>query len=517
MVGALANVASLTLDSPRRMLELPLSMNVLLLRPVTENERFGLGPFFRIEPLGMEYIAAALEAAGHRVALADLRFSQPLASVMQRTRPELVGIAAMHALESDEVVELARQVRRLSPDVPIVIGGHTAAAYPEPFISPDISAVVLDDGERALPVLCDALSRRQPLSTVPGLALPDGPDGLVRTAGERGTLALDEVPLPSRNLVASWRRQYACLAHRPAWLVETARGCPFRCSFCSIWQLHSRAVRERSIDSVCRDLASVGDHVFIADDLFWYHPSRSLALANELRRRGVRKKWILVQSRVDTVARHPELLAAWRPVARDFDIFFGLEAATDEGLSGLAKDTTVDYTAQGIDVARRLGYGVTGNFVIDPAWREQDFERLWGFVERHSLFQAGFTILTPLPGTAYFETMRERLRARRWSHFDMHHLLWEPALGPERFFELYCETWRRSVLNLRGRKSVWQWMREVDPRNALFLLGALRRTQKLMDPAHYMREYDLAPKGESLAARLRPAELVKVGPATPAH
>jgi hypothetical protein len=74
----------------------------------------------------------------------------------------------------------------------------------------------------------------------------------------------------------------------------------------------------------------------------------------------------------------------------------------------------------------------------------------------------------------------------------MHHLLWEPALSPKRFFELYCETWRRSVLNLKGRKSVWQWMREVDPRNLLFLLRALRRTQRMMSPDHYIAEYDLA-------------------------
>jgi radical SAM superfamily enzyme YgiQ (UPF0313 family) len=269
-------------------------------------------------------------------------------------------------------------------------------------------------------------------------------------------------------------------------------------------------VRERSIDSVCHDMQSVGDHIFIADDLFWYHPARSLELAHELRRRGVRKEWILVQSRVDTVARNAELLEAWRPLAKHFDIFFGLEAATNEGLTDLTKDATVDHTAAGIDVARRTGYGVTGNFVIDPAWREADFERLWDFVDAHRLFQAGFTILTPLPGTAYFEQMRQRLRARRWSHFDMHHLLWEPALGAQRFFELYCETWRRSVLNLRGRKSLWQWMREVDPMNALFLLRALRRTQKMMDPAHYMDEYDLAPEGEpALATRAQP-QLVNV-------
>jgi hopanoid C-3 methylase len=105
------------------------------------------------------------------------------------------------------------------------------------------------------------------------------------------------------------------------------------------------------------------------------------------------------------------------------------------------------------------------------------------------LFQAGFTILTPLPGTAYYEGMRSMVQSKPWAHFDMHHLLWEPALGPERFFELYCETWRRSVLNLRGRKSIWRWLREVDARNALFLLRALKRTQRMMSPEPYISEY----------------------------
>src|SRR5919108_200973 len=389
-------------------------MNVLLLRPVPGNERFGLGPFFRIEPLGMEYIAAALEARGHEVTLADLRFSRPLEQQIRVSRPGLIGIAAMHALETDDVVALAARVRRHAPEVPIVVGGHTAAAYPQPFLTDPIDAVIQDDGERVLPRAADALAAGRPLRGVPGFT-----------------------------------------------------------------------VRERSIESVCRDFASSGDHLFIADDLFWYHPPRSLALAQELRRRGIRKRWILVQSRVDLVARNAELLEAWRPLAKEFDIFFGLEAATDEGLTGLKKDATVDQTAQGIAVARTLGYGVTGNFVIDPDWQEVDFENLWAFVERHQLFQAGFTILTPLPGTSYFEEMRSRVASRPWSHFDMHHLLWEPALGPQRFFELYCETWRRSVLNLRGRKSLWRWMREVDPRNLLFLLRALQRTQRMMSPEHY--------------------------------
>lgn len=476
-------------------------MHVLLLRPIPGNERFGLGPFFRIEPLGMEYIAAALEARGHRVTLADLRFT-----TLERTihrghaqgshvqgSPALVGIACMHALETDAVLALAARVRRALPQAFILVGGHSAAAYPKPFLTSDVDAICVDDGELVMPLVVEALEKGRDIGQVAGLVLrdPERPEGFRQTEGETGTFRLDDVPLPARRHVEPWRSKYACLAHRPTWLVETARGCPFRCSFCSIWQLHDRTFRERNVDSVCKDFASVGDHVFVADDLFWHHAPRSEAVAKELLRRGITKQWVLVQSRVDLVARHPELLEAWKPFAREFDIFFGLEAATNEGLKGLVKDTTVDRTSQAIAIARELGYGVTGNFVIDPAWDVADFERLWAFIEQHQVWNAGFTILTPLPGTDYYEEMRPRLRAAEWAQFDMHHLLWEPKLGARRFFELYSETWKRSVLNLGGRKKWHQWLRDVRLRDTIFLARMLRRTQHLMDPDHYLNEHRL--------------------------
>jgi radical SAM superfamily enzyme YgiQ (UPF0313 family) len=474
-------------------------MRVLLVRPAPSNERFGLGPFFRIEPLGMEYVAAALERDGHEVTLRDLRFGRTLEHTVARTHPDVVGVACMHALEIDDALSVIRRVRATQPKAFIVVGGHAVAAYPDPLLVAGVDAVCLDDGERAMPALVHALQQGGRIDDVPGLLVArDG--AFERTGLPQESYELDDVPLPARHLVNDWRNQYACLHHRPTYLIETARGCPFRCSFCSVWQLFDRGFRERSIDSVCADFVSTGDHVFVADDLFWHHASRSLALAQELKRRGIKKQWILVQSRVDLVASHPELLAAWRPLAKEFDIFFGLEAATNEGLSNLVKDTTVDRTVEGVGVARELNYGVTGNFVIDPAWGEADFERLWGFVERHRLGRAGFTILTPLPGTAYFEEMRPRLRAASWAQFDMHHLLWEPALGARRFFELYCETWRRSVLNLRGEKKWWQWARHTRPRHLVFMTRALLRTQRMMDPRHYLSEYRLAEPGRELAA-----------------
>jgi hopanoid C-3 methylase len=343
-----------------------------------------------------------------------------------------------------------------------------------------------------VPALADTLDQRRPASSVAGLLVNDRVGGFERTAPSERSFDLDEVPVPQRRDVDAWRRQYACLLFRPVWLIETARGCPFRCSFCSVWPVHDRAVRLRSIGSVCDDFEAIGPHVFVADDLFWYHPSRSLELAHELRRRGVRKRWILVQSRTDVVAAHPELLEAWRPLAQDFDVFFGLEAATNDVLNGLVKDTSVDRTVEAVKISRDLRYGVTGNFVIDPDWDEGDFEQLWSFVDEHDLGRAGFTILTPLPGTSYFEEVRSRLRAVRWSQYDMHHVLWEPRLGAQRFFDLYCETWRRSILNLGGRKSWRDWARQVRPRDLAFLTRMLWRTQRMMRPKAYLGEHQLA-------------------------
>jgi len=478
-------------------------MHVLLVRPVPGNDRFGLGPFFRIEPLGLEYIAAALETRGHRASVVDLRYSGSIDVALRRIKPAVVGIACMHALETDEVLALAEHVRRVSPESFILVGGHSAAAYPSPFFARSVDAICTGDGELVVPDLVDALEHRRRPSDVAGLMMrtPDG--AFIETAGGERTFELDDVPAPQRHDVDAWRRQYACLLFRPVWLIETARGCPFRCSFCSVWPLHERSVRLRSIQSVCDDFKATGPNVFVADDLFWYQPARSLELAHALRRRGIRKRWLLVQSRTDLVAMHPELLEAWRPIAQDFDVFFGLEAATDAGLDTLVKDTTVDRTVEAVGIARELRYGVTGNFVIDPDWDEADFERLWGFVEKHDLGRAGFTILTPLPGTAFFDEVQPRLRAVRWSQYDMHHVLWEPRLGAKRFFDLYCETWRRSILNLSGEKSLLDWARQVRVREIPFLTRMLLRTQRMMRPESYLREYSLAEPGSRTLAMPR--------------
>jgi radical SAM superfamily enzyme YgiQ (UPF0313 family) len=481
-------------------------MNVLLLRPDPGHEKFGLGPFFRVEPLGLEYIGAALLAAGHQVTVADLRFRPGATSWVRRTQPQIVGISCLHALEYDRIIATAAEVRRAAPAAFIIVGGHAATAYPAPLEHDLIDAICLDDGEEVLPALATALASGASACEVPALRLKTA-GGWVTTHPLPAQTSLDLVQLPARQLVERHRSGYHCLLFKPVWLVETSRGCPHRCSFCSVWQLYGRTCRERSLAAVVEDFMTAGDAIFVADDLFWYNRERSLALAAELKRRGMRKRWLLVQTRTDLICKSADIMAVWRPLAKDFDIFLGLEGASDTALSGITKDTGVQESIEAVRIARELKYGINGNFVVGHDWGEAEFQELWDFVASNGLQRAGFTVLTPLPGTEFYEEKKAQIPDQPWSNFDMHHLLWEPKLGTARFLELYAETWKRSILNTSGEKSLLDWVKQVKPAQWPYIIRVLWQTQRMMKPQAYLAEHGLSRAPLPQPAARQPSEI----------
>jgi len=490
-------------------------MRALLVKPASAAIDFGLAPFFQTEPLGLQYVVSALEARGHAATIADMRFERRrFRKILEQARPDVVGLSGVHILDADATRALASEVKAFDRDIAVVVGGHALSMYPAALAGcPDVDAIAQSEGELSMPAICDALGERRPLETVPGLLVPDRSQGFARTAEIASQLSLEQSVLPDRGAVAQYQRHYCCLNYMPVWTLETARGCRHRCKFCSVWQFHGRSLRFHAIEAVRADFGAIGPNVFIVDDTFWTGRERSLALADALLGTPTRKNWLLVQSRLDTAVEHPDLLERWRPLARSFDIFFGFEAPTSRGLRSLHKDADVDKTVEAVRIARRLGFGVTGNFIIDPDYTEEDFEALWAFLGEQQLSRVGFTILTPLPGTAYFERMRGRLEVMDWNHFDLHHLLWQPRLPVRRFFELYCETWRRSVLNLRGHKKWWSWLPQVRLRDVPRLARILARTQRLMDPQHYLAQTAI---GERPCEALDPEARPKAVDAEPA-
>lgn len=465
-------------------------MRVLLIKPSSSAIDFGLAPFFQTEPLGVEYVAAALARQGHAVSVADLRFDRrSVPRLIKDHAPDVVGLSCVHVLEADATVKFAAGIKAVKPGITVIVGGHAASTYPHALVgSTGVDAIVVGEGETTMPAVCDAIERGQGVESVPGLLLPDASRTFRPNGPAPPLLDLAQVAVPDRTTVAAYQRHYCCLNYMPVWTIETARGCEHRCTFCSVWQFHQRALRFHANSAVLDDFRAAGPNIFVVDDTFWSNEERSRSLADDLLAGQVHKNWVLVQSRLDTVVEHPELLERWRPLAKNFDIFFGFEAPTTRGLDALHKDSEVGNTIEAVAIARRLGFGVTGNFIIDPDYSEEDFKILWDFLAQHRLTRVGFTILTPLPGTRYFEQMSETLQVREWESYDLHHLLWQPRLPVRRFFELYCETWRRTVLYAGGEKKWWHWLRQVRARDIPRFARILARTQKMMNPDAYVAE-----------------------------
>jgi radical SAM superfamily enzyme YgiQ (UPF0313 family) len=469
------------------------SLRVLLVKPRNTTAHFGLAPFFRTEPLGLEYIASALAAEGHQVRIVDMCFERrSMAHFIRSFRPQLVGISCLHILDAAAMLAHAAEIKAADASVFVSAGGHSIASYPQAVDgSRDIDAICAGEGESIMPALCRALATRQPLNEVPSLLLPAGDGRFVPTGAIQPWLEMEHVLPPDRAAVQRYRKHYVCLNYMPVWTMETTRGCRHRCKFCSVWQFYGATCRYHAAQHVRQDFAAIGRNVFIIDDLFWADKAHSEELASELLAHAERKNWILVQSRADLVSSNADLLRRWRPLAKNFDIFFGFESPTRQGLNSLHKGSDISKTLDAVRVARECGFGVTGNFIIDPDFTEEDFHTLWDFVETHKLFRLGFTILTPLPGTQFFASIQDKIEVFDWSQYDLHHLLWKPRLPVQRFFELYCETWRRTVLNSAGRKKWWQWLPQVDLRHIGHLARILARSQQLMNPHAYMAEYSV--------------------------
>jgi radical SAM superfamily enzyme YgiQ (UPF0313 family) len=465
-------------------------MRILLLQPACRNSRFGLSPFFCVEPLGLEYLGSALLAAGHETQIIDARLDRTLQRSLTSFRPDVVGASCTHLVDVPDALQALRNVKRLSPKTWTVVGGHAVSLHPPAVEHPAVDILCKGEGETAFLDLLRQLANRQapPISLTNG-SISNPTIERVFEAAPLESAAFAAAPLPARQLVARYRTRYHCLHKVPLWAVETARGCPFRCSFCSVALQTGRRFRVRDIANVIDDLAMTGPNVFIVDDLFFYPADRSMELARALERSGIRKSWILAQCRPDVALRNVRVLEAWRSASEQFDIFFGFEAPTDEQLEQLGKDSTIRETCEAVAVARRLGYGVTGNFVVDPDWDEQQFEALWALVDRLRLDRAGYTILTPLPGTPLFERLSSRIVEIDWSRYDMSHLLFEPRLGRARFFQLFAQSWQRNVLRTRlSRRGLWRWFRGLGLRQQLMVARALYRSQAIFRPDAYLAE-----------------------------
>jgi radical SAM superfamily enzyme YgiQ (UPF0313 family) len=421
---------------------------------------------------------------------------------------DLVGISTITST-APRAYAIADRLR--AQGVKVMLGGpHVTFLTEEALEHGDY--VIRGEGEKALPAFAEAWEKGLGLEGVPNLSYRQ--DGAVRHNPMLAHVEdLDTVPIPDLTLSKAMSRQVDGRIVIP---LQTSRGCPFACSFCSVTGMFGRAYRFRSTASVMSELRRYDPRrhfIFFYDDNFTADPARAKELLRAMIAARFRFKWS-AQVRAD-MTRDAELVKLMRKAGCQI-VFIGFESVNPRSLQAMRKGQTVAEIARAVKVLRRRHIRIHGMFVFgfdEDDWRT--VRRTVRFAKRARLTSSQFMILTPLPGSDFYGKICEqrRIRFRDWNLYDAHHVVFEPTrLAPldlqraqiychRKFYSLAASL--RKLINFKwvdlaiaryARRLNRRWLR--NNRTYLTVLSLLRprRTNQVVT-VDYREEATIDPAG----------------------
>ena len=395
--------------------------------------------FLRLEPLGLELVAAAARKAGHLARIIDLQVESQADyhRLAASWRPDVIAFSCNYLANVPEIVDLAKATRLALPDCFICVGGHSASFVAATILAHAegaIDCVLKGEGEASIATLLDVVGAdRDALQSVPGIvtAAGDGPP-------PRFVHNLDDLQ-PARDLLRH-RRKYFIGVLDPAASIEFSRGCPWDCSFCSAWTFYGRSYRLINPERIVADLATVREPgIFIVDDVAFIQDRHGFAVGEAIARAGIQKRYYL-ETRADVLLRNKEVFRFWRKLGLDY-IFLGIEAIDEEGLRKYRKRISLGRNFEALEFARTLGLRVAINIIVDPDWDEQRFAtvREW-CLEIPEI--VNLSVNTPYPGTESWLTEERRLQTRDYRLFDIQHAVLPTRLPLPDFYRELLATQR---------------------------------------------------------------------------
>jgi anaerobic magnesium-protoporphyrin IX monomethyl ester cyclase len=390
-------------------------------------------------PLGILYICSHLRSQGFDVEVFDTTFSslEALAARLRSGEPRVLGVYAnlMTRKRVVRILEIAKEAGWKT-----VVGGPEPGAYIAEYLTAGADVVVIGEGERTMEELLPALEdgSESALGQVKGIAFRDRL-GQVRLTPERAQLAnLDAQPWPARDAVdiGRYMRTWRDAHGRSSLSFITARGCPYRCQWCShqvFGMTHRRRKPAAVVDEVEWLLSTYRpDMMWIADDVFTIHPGWLKEYAGEMRHRGLKVPFECI-SRADRVN---DEVADLLSELGCYRLWIGSESGSQRILDSMQRGVTVGQVRSAIGRCKQRGIE-TGMFLMWGYQGEevQDIEATIEHVKRSKPDIFFTTVSYPIKGTPYYNKVSGSLvEIRPWKESSDRELVVRNRRSPE-FYE----------------------------------------------------------------------------------
>jgi len=315
---------------------------------------------YPVFPLGLAYIASVLKEEGHQVRIVDLCFCDNVEEELRyqalQWRPDLIGLSLRnldnltyptslsYLPETEEVIALCREYSGAK----VVIGGSGFSLAPMELLRVlDVDFGVVGEGENPIVSLVRCLERQIPVEGIPGvIARGDLPESVP---------AIDRVKsigFPYRDLLDNGRY----LRHGGMGNIQTKRGCPFECIYCTYPLLEGSSVRMRPPEDILQEIRALKEHhgvdyVYFVDDMFNFPRAHALGLCRSMADQGVGLKWTAF---VNPGYVDEELIDAMGE-AGCMGIEFGTDSGSPTMLGQLGKSFSTEDISRASEICRRAG------------------------------------------------------------------------------------------------------------------------------------------------------------------
>ncbi len=331
---------------------------------------------------------------------------------------------------ANQSFELARKVRALNPRVKIVFGGPHPTALPEESLQFG-DVVVTHEGDTTLPLLLDRLHddlASPDLTNLLGVNYIDGDKEIIRNP-DRPYLTSEELSALPFPLYSD--RVKRGITHN---VINTSRGCPYECDFCSVIENFGRGFRflddDAAVALIRHTIQLNGKPIFFGDDIFAANRARTTRLLERLLSEGIKMPRWFAQVRVET-AQDRELLRLMKR-ANCAMVCVGLESVNEETLRLFHKHSTLDKNRSAIAAFKEAGIRVHGMFVLgSDADTPETLRETLEFARESRLTTSQFFALTALPGPPLTRRLAEEKRIFAWGDwqlFDAQHAVVCPSL-----------------------------------------------------------------------------------------
>ncbi|MCK5628593.1 radical SAM protein [Candidatus Bathyarchaeota archaeon] len=375
-----------------------------------------------LPPLGLAYVAAALEKASFQVEILDNyllnKSTEEVKQIVIKLNPEIVGMTCGSATYRT-CVETAKAVKQALPSCTVVVGGWHPSYVPESMLKhPAIDYVVMGEGERAMVELASSITKRKDhrdIGIIAGVAHRS--KGKIVKTNPEFISNLDQIPFAARHLLPMqlYERKMEYLDVSPVDTMHVIRGCPFDCAFCETKHLWGHKCRSfsprRIVDEISHMVENLGSKgIYFISDNFTIRKRETIETCQLIRKRNIDIQWVC-DTRVDLISR--DLLREMKK-AGCRTIWFGVETGSPRILKKINRGVTIEQTTKAFKLCRKEGINISSSFMLGiPGETINDMNATLKLAKRLNPDWCRFNIFVAYPDNIlYQEIMKNHLYNR---------------------------------------------------------------------------------------------------------